>query len=331
MNNPKMVVSACLFAIALASDALAAEPTLPRDGWVSWEVVTTDKAPAFCCLSQWKKGATGAVTCNLDRPSDTGFGNRNDETTSAARIYARATAGQLDRLQMLAAACAVETQTPIRELAVDTDDSARWLIAQARGNGTDALTREKLAEGALMALAVHRGKVAGDSLAKFARDDARRDTREQAVFWLAQARGNEGADIVSSIMFNDASPDMREHAAFALSQSDSPRVNADLVRLGQSDKSGEVRAKAWFSLALTGAANAEQAIGSALRGDRDDEVREQAIFALSQLPDERAAKALIAAAEDQTLSREQRKRAIFWLSHAETPAAEAYLDKVLAR
>jgi len=59
-------------------------------------------------------------------------------------------------------------------------------------------------------------------------------------------------------------------------------------------------------------------------------VREQAVFALSRLPDERATQALIAAAEDRSLAREQRKRAVFWLSQSESSAALAYLDKVLA-
>jgi len=49
------------------------------------------------------------------------------------------------------------------------------------------------------------------------------------------------------------------------------------------------------------------------------------------LPDERAARALIAAAEDQSLSREQRKRAVFWLSQSDSDAAQQYLEKVLAR
>ena len=52
---------------------------------------------------------------------------------------------------------------------------------------------------------------------------------------------------------------------------------------------------------------------------------------LSQLPGDRAVKALIEVAQDQSLSREQRKRAVFWLSQSESDAAQAYLEKVLAR
>ena len=40
--------------------------------------------------------------------------------------------------------------------------------------------------------------------------------------------------------------------------------------------------------------------------------------------------ALIAAVEDQSLSREHRKRAVFWLAQSKSDAAQTYLEKVLA-
>ena len=109
----------------------------------------------------------------------------------------------------------------------------------------------------------------------------------------------------------------------------SPRAAADLIRLGNTDKAGEVRAQAWFWLAQTGAP--ERRTRSSRRSGRmrDEDVREQAIFALSQLPDERATRALIATAEDRSLSREQRKRAVFWLAQSESDSAQAYLEQVL--
>jgi HEAT repeat protein len=111
-------------------------------------------------------------------------------------------------------------------------------------------------------------------------------------------RGESGVRITSGALVNDSSPEVRGHAAF------------------------------W--LAHTGAARAEDALFMASRQDRDDHVREEAIFALSQLPDERATAALIRAAEDQSLAREQRKRALFWLAQSQSSGALAYLDEVLA-
>ena len=320
-----------LLACAIARPTQGAEPKLPRDGWVSWEVDAVDEAPAWCCFGSWQSRDIDRATCKLDVKSN-GYGTRHDEITETVKVYARSTGGKLDRLQVLSAGCPVETKTPVQLLAdVTTDDSTRWLANQVKQSGVDVSSREPLSQSALAALAMHRGIPARDALGGFARDDSRHEMRKSSVFWLAQLRGTEGADITSSVMFNDKVAEVREHAAFALSQSKAPRVVPDLVRLGNTDKDGEVRAKAWFWLAQNGAPQAEAAIIAALRKDADDNVREQAIFALSQLPDERAAKALIAAAEDTSLSREQRKRAVFWLSQSESDAALVYLDQVLTK
>ena len=300
--------------------AVAAGLTLPRDGWSSWQVSAVDKAPAFCCWgNNWSQGAVKSKPCRLDSDRDS-YGNRDHETTDAVRIYARTAGGKVDRLRAFAADCPVEAATPIDDLgSIAEDISARWLIGHVKQNSDDAVP----------ALAMHRGDVARDGLAAIARTDARTETRKEAVFWLSQARGIEGAEITSAIMFNDKDPEVREHAAFALSESKSPRAAADLIRLGATDKNGEVRSQAWFWLAQMGAPEAESAIVAAIRKESDDDVREQAIFALSQLPEERAPRALISAVEDRSLSREQRKRALFWLAQSESQAALAYLDRVL--
>jgi hypothetical protein len=252
--------------LALASPALAAQLTLPRDGWSSWEVETVDDAPAWCCWSNGGDERHGSWTsCKLDSDSG-GFGSRDDATTDTMKIYARTTDGRVDRLRVLSATCPAQAATPIHDLgAVAQDDSVRWLTDLAKQVDQGTVKRNRVGDNVLAALAVHRGNLARDALAGMARNDARRQTRKQAVFWLAQARGNEGADITSSVMFNDQDPDVREHA----------------------------------------------------------------IFALSQLPDERGTQALIAAAEDRSLSREQRKRAVFWLAQSQSDSAQAYLERVL--
>jgi hypothetical protein len=316
--------------MAILAQAHAATPVLPREGWVSWQVAAVDSAPAWCCWSSWRDGDASPMACPLDRDDGFGVGDR-DSTTDTVKVYARTSGGKIDRLQVLSASCPVETRTPVQELeGVTADDSARWLSVRATEGAPDADKHRSIGEHALAALAMHRGVVAGDALAGFARD-SRVETRKSAVFWLAMLRGAEGAEVTSSVMFNDADAQVRQHAGFALAQTKSPRAAADLIRQGNTDKVGEVRAQAWFWLAQTGAADAEQAIAQALRKDADEHVREQAIFALSQLPDERAARALIAAAEDQSLSHELRKRAVFWLSQSESDAAQGYLEKVLSR
>ena len=122
---------------------------------------------------------------------------------------------------------------------------------------------------------------------------------------------------------------LEEDALGALAMHRGDFARESLVKIGKSDKVADTRSKAWFWLAMTGAKDAESPISAAVRNDPDDDVREEAVFALSRLPDERATEALIATAEDRSLSREQRKRAVFWLSQSESSTALAYLDKIL--
>jgi hypothetical protein len=312
------------------TSAHSAELKLPREGWVSWQVPAVDNAPAWCCWNNAPGRDASLQACRLDYTDGFGIQERNS-TTNAVKVYARVAGGKIDRLQALSAGCPVETKTPIQDLGeVASDDSARWLIDQAKREGAETANHRPLGESALAALALHRGNLALDALGRFTHDP-RVDTRKWSVFWLAMVRGNEGADITSTVMFNDQDADVRKHAAFAMAQTKSPRAAPDLIRQGNTDKVGDVRAQAWFWLSQMGAANAEQAIAAALRKDADEGVREQAVFALSQLPGDRAVKALIEVAQDQTLSREQRKRAVFWLSQSESDAAQVYLEKVLAR
>jgi hypothetical protein len=313
------IAAAC--ATLLFTGAGAADLPLPKDGWASWQVEAVEDAPAFCCWSSWdSKGADPSV-CDLDVEHH-GYGTRGPQKTDALRVYARFSNGKPEKLRTLAAGCAVKSTTPVHDLGPRAvDESARWLVGLARG--------DVLNEDALTSLAIHRGALAFDSLKNIARDDPRIESRKQALFWLALARGVPGAEIVAHALSSDRNAEVREHATFAITQSKSPGIAADLIKAGNTDADGDVRAQAWFWLARTGTPGAESAIVQALEKDRDSHVREQAVFALSQLPDDRAAQALIRAAEDRSLSREQRKRALFWLAQSETAGAQAYLDKVL--
>ena len=322
------LVRVCVASLALSSLSMAAEIKLPADGWASWEVPAIDGAPDMCCWNGMQQGAAKRSACKLDNQRGN-LGNVDNATTDAVRVYVRVAGGTIDRLRALSASCPVEAATPIRDLgSQDADDSARWLIANIRRAG--AKEHKSSRENALEALGMHRGEAAYGELASVARGGDRLDERKTAMFWIAKGRGLAGATLVTELMLGDKDPDVREHGAFAITVSKSPRIAQDLTRLGNTDKHGEVRAQAWFWLAQTGAPESEGAIAAALRKDSDDRVREQAIFALSQLPDERATRALIATAEDRALSREQRKRAVFWLAQSEAKGAQAYLEKVLA-
>lgn len=323
------VAAACFVSAAFAPIASSAELVLPSDGWASWEVPAVDDAPDWCC---WSGIGPNAVRepCRLDSRRE-GYDSRGNATTDSVRVYARFAGGKVERVRALSASCPVHTETEVRDLgAVAADDSARWLAGLMKESELDAVARHRVSRDAVAALAIHRGDVAVDTLAGIARNEASEKRRKEAVFWLAHLRGLEGADIATSIMFGDADAEVRQHAAFAVSQSKSPQAAANLLRLASTDPAPKVRGQAWLWLAHTGSSAAEEAIRGALQQESNGHVRDQAIFALSQLPDERATRALIEVAENQALPREDRKRAVFWLSQSDSAAAQAYLEEVLA-
>jgi hypothetical protein len=326
MNRILTLITTLVSWQIIAAHAAAAATELPRNGWASWEVPAFAGAPAWCC-HDWDGSPATKPICKLD-DKDRGYGSRDHATTDAVRIYARFANGKLERLRPLSADCPVQASSEIRRLAPSEQVSVEWLLGLLQNDAdTDA---SKHSRGELMsALVVHRTPLAYDALARIARQDARLEHRKDALFWLAHLRGREGASLTTSLMFEDADARMREHASFALTQSVSSTIAQDLTRLATTDRERQVRGQAWFWLAHTGASQTERAIDAALRKERDGHVREQAIFALSRLPEARATSALISVAEDQNLSNEDRKKAIFWLAHTGSDSAMAYLDKVV--
>jgi HEAT repeat protein len=59
-------------------------------------------------------------------------------------------------------------------------------------------------------------------------------------------------------------------------------------------------------------------------------VRQEAVFALSQLPGDRAVKALAEILEDSGLDMEIREQALFWLAQTESDEAFEYIDRILS-
>jgi hypothetical protein len=55
-----------LSCFVFAPTVAAAELTLPRDGWSSWQVAAVDEAPDWCCWSNWS--SKGGVHTASSKP-----------------------------------------------------------------------------------------------------------------------------------------------------------------------------------------------------------------------------------------------------------------------
>ena len=324
-RSTRFVFCLLLFAIAIHSHiALAEIAGLGENGWHTWQVEGVESAPEMCCYTS-KKGTANRRQCDLDRRSSF-FISTDDEPLAGddVQVYAHLTSGNVTRIRVFSSQCPVTADAEIKDLGiVDTDDSVAWLRPFIADGG-------KLSSDAIAAVAVHDGNNARDVLIEVAKSGQRQDDREEAIFWMGQVRVEETATVIKKFIFDDEDPDIREHAAFSYSQSNATDITEVLVRQGRNDNDPDVRSQAWFWLAQTEAVDSEAEIRHAILNDKDDDVREQAVFALSQLPEQRAVKALASILEDRRLDKESREQALFWLAQTDSDEAYEYIDRLLS-
>ena len=320
-----LIIGFALMACLGSSNAAATITDIGTEGWYTWRVAATNNAPDWCCY-EWNRGVAKNKSCDLDGKQST-FNSHSDvaDFIDQMQVYVLLDRGDVEKIRIVSAQCPVRTRTEIVDLGiVDADESVNWL-------GKSISPRSHLSAHSLAAISVHEGEKSRDALIEVARHDADLENRKDSVFWMSQVRANDTASELKQLMFNDSNAELREHIAFALSQSIVPDRADALIQLGRKDKDSDVRSKAWFWLAQTGAAESEINIQKAIRDERNQGVRDELVFALSQLPDDRAFKALIAVIEDRKLSDEDREQALFWLAQSESDLAFEYLSELISR
>ncbi len=307
----------------LSNRAVGQLTGIQSDGWHTWQVPAVAAVPDLCCYS-WRSGNITNRRCDLDgRKGAFGGTGESDGGDEHVQIYVLMQGSSIEKIRALSSDCPVTASSTIADIGlIDADDSVQWLQPFVSSN-------RKISAGTIAAIAVHAGSRARDILIDKATHAINRDHREAAIFWMAQTRVYETAGVLKSFIYEDLDPDIREHAAFAYSQSGATDVSDVLIKQGRTDSDPKVRSQAWFWLAESEADESEAVIRYALLNDEDEDVREEAVFALSQLPEERAMRALIQVIEDQEMAMAMRERALFWLARAEFADAYAYIDSVL--
>lgn len=317
--------TAAIFFLAYPAVCLAADlPQTDSAGWYSWRVAVVESAPELCCFS-WTNGVATQKRCNLDgRNGGFSVDSENPFPSDQIQIYARMESGSPDKIRVLSSQCPVTTDSAITDLGIaNVDGSVDWLQQYISPH-------TKISDEAITAIAMHAGDEASQTLVDVAEADDGQQNREDAIFWMAQVRIADSADDIKRIMFDDSNADIREHAAFSYSQSTAADRVATLIRQGKEDADPDVRSQAWFWLTQTEATESEVEIRRAIDNERDADVREEAVFALSQLPEDRAVKALASILEDKQLDMEIREQALFWLAQAESDVAFEYVDRILS-
>ena len=355
------VLAVGLLAVALAPAASAAPPRLVharvesrtaaaglestvRDwaraqaepAWLGYEVAAAGHHE-MCCFDSFDDAGTaqGGGGCRIEQHGS--FGSRGpgerlafvDDQT--AIVLLRAEQGRIGRLRVVSRGCGIDAGGRALTWIDDVKpaESLRVLasLVDARANEDG---HDSLAEGALMAIAVHAGPEADAVLDRFVEPAAPARLRKQAAFWMGNLRGRHGYETLRRVMQKDPSDDVRAHAVFALSQSDVPEALDEMLRVAREDASTHVRGQALFWLGQKAGRKAASAITRAIEDDPETDVKKKAVFALSQLPKDDGVPLLIQVARTNH-NVEVRKQAMFWLGQSGDARALAFFQEVLGR
>lgn len=305
-------------------------------GWLGYEVPAAGRHE-MCCFDSYTDGDRPDTSggCRIEehgsfnmRDSGERLASMDEET---AVILLRAEGSRIGRVRVVSRGCGIDAGGRTLTWVDDVKPAESLaLLASLAAARDDASGRDKMAESALMAIAVHEGSAADDVLERMLDPSRPERIRKQAAFWMGNMRGRRGYEALSRLVREDGSDKVREHAVFALTLSDVPEAVDAIIRVARQDASAHVRGQALFWLGQKAGRKAVSAITRALDDDPETEVKKKAVFALSQLPKEEGVPRLIEVAKSNR-NPEVRKQAMFWLGQSGDARALAFFQEVLAR
>jgi hypothetical protein len=310
--------------------------------WIGYAVPAQDPEWNACCYDSRADGTNCCGRCRLD-------GSRSSDTSATPAVTARAPIRleaaaevvvlyrvehrDVQRIRAFSASCEIDAGgTTVHWLTgVSTAASIDVLLRWAARPVPDGDRRDRIADGAMAAMAAHRDPAADRALAALMAPDKPIATRKQAAFWAANARGRAGYELVRNALLDTATVEsLRKHLVFAVSQSREAEAVDTLTGVAKRDANPTVRGEAIFWLAQKAGRKAAGAITDAIANDPDTKVKERAVFALSQLPHDEGVPKLIDVARSNR-NPAVRKQAIFWLGQSRDARALDFFVELLAR
>ncbi|HEY1308017.1 MAG TPA: HEAT repeat domain-containing protein [Vicinamibacterales bacterium] len=137
--------------------------------------------------------------------------------------------------------------------------TVHWLTGVASAESLEYLTTftsggaaRRLANSAIVAMALHADPAAIDRLIALARtgNDAR--IRADALFWIAQRAGDKAAGVITDALDRDPDTEVKKRAVFALSQLPKDEGIPKLIDVARNNRNREVRRQAMFWLGQSG-------------------------------------------------------------------------------
>ncbi len=229
---------------------LVAAQTEPA--WIGYAVPIIAGDRTMCCY-----GHGWITSCGLE-PSDTRTRIQDQSRTANAGPV------RLEGPESMIVLFRVEDKTvqKIRTFTPDCELDAggrtiHWLEGVAPADSVallaslvsrDEQKRDRMTNGALAAISMHRDPSADSTLIRLARQDASPKVRGEAIFWVAQKAGQKAAAEITAAIEQDPDTDVKKRAVFALSQLPKDEGVPLLIQVARNNKNPAVRKQAMFWL-----------------------------------------------------------------------------------
>lgn len=292
------------------------------DTWISDGIVFTNGRIATCGLEP----SSGGTRRSPDQPAQIQNPVRLEGPDSVVVLY-RIEDKAVQRIRIVSPDCELDAGgRTIQWLdGVASADSVRLLASFVSHT---ELKSDRITEGAISAIAMHRDAAADTELERLGSSGSPEFVRKKVTFWMGNTRGRRGFEAVRRIAREDPSDEVRKSAMFGLSQSSDEQSVPELIRFARQDASPKVRGEAIFWLAQKAGQKAAAEITSAIENDPDTEVKKRAVFGLSQLPKDEGIPLLIKVAKSNQ-NPAVRKQAMFWLGQSRDPRALDFFAQLL--
>jgi hypothetical protein len=152
---------------------------------------------------------------------------------------------QVDRIKFASAECQLDAGgLAVHWLTgVTAAESLDYLISF-----TDGKTSRRLANQAIVAIALHGDPAATDRLLTLARRSQDSRVRADALFWIGQRAGEKAVGTITDALENDPDTEVKKRAVFALSQLPKDEGVPKLIDVARKNRNPEVRRQAMFWL-----------------------------------------------------------------------------------
>lgn len=301
--------------------------------WIGYEVPVAGEGRMTCC-----GGNDCCGTCRLEPDAGHRAGGQSAGTHGGAGTIAlegsdrmmvlfRAVDRRVERIRFFSRECALDAGgRPFVWLeGVPPAESVALLESLV---ASSQQTRDRVTDGAIAAIALHRDAAADAALERLAAPDRPEPVRQKVAFWLGQARGARGLAQLRRMLRTDPAVSVRKRVVFGISQSAEPAALDELLATARGHTEPAIRAEAIFWLGQKAGAQVASAITDRIEQDPDTEVKKRAVFALSQFPKDEGVPLLIEVARKNS-NPAVRKQAMFWLAQSRDPRAIEFFADIL--